>query len=135
VSRTGDERLAAASAPPALDHAIGLTESQREVWLATQTLPANNAAAGLPPDDKIVGNLVTSVLVEGGAIHMTFGNRASGLLKGKILTFRPAIVEDAPIVPIAWICGYASAPDKMTAKGENKTNIDEAYVPWNCRAK
>jgi type IV pilus assembly protein PilA len=105
------------------------------VWLATQTLPANNAAAGLPPDDKIVGNLVTSVLVEAGAVHMTFGNRASGLLKGKILTFRPAIVEDAPIVPIAWVCGYASAPDKMTAKGENKTNIDEAYVPWNCRAK
>ena len=78
---------------------------------------------------------MTSVLVEAGAVHMTFGNRSSGLLKGKILTFRPAIVEDAPIVPIAWVCGYATAPDKMTAKGENKTNIDEAYIPWNCRAK
>jgi len=104
-------------------------------WAATQALPVNNAAAGLPPHDNIVSNLVSSVLVEGGAVHVTFGNHASGLLKGKILTFRPAIVEDAPIVPVAWVCGYASAPDKMTAKGENKTNIDEAYVPWNCRAK
>ena len=105
------------------------------VWLATQTLPANNAAAGLPPDDKIVGNLVTSVLVEGGAIHMTFGNRASGLLKGKILTIRPAVVEDAPIVPVAWVCGYAPTPGNMTAKGENKTNIEANYLPLACRAK
>ena len=102
-------------------------------WAATHTLPADNAAAGLPPHDKIVGNLVSSVLVEGGAVHVTFGNHASGLLKWKILTFRPAIVEDALIVPVAWVCGYASPPDKMTAKGENKTSIAEAYVPWNCR--
>jgi type IV pilus assembly protein PilA len=106
-----------------------------EAWASTQTLPADNAAAGLPPHDMIVGNLVTSVLVEGGAVHVTFGNHASGLLKGKILTFRPAIVEDAPIVPVAWVCGYASAPDKMTAKGENKTTVDEAYVPRNCQVK
>jgi len=104
-------------------------------WAATQTLPANNAAAGLPPHDKIVSNLVSSVLVEGGAVHLTFGNHASGLLKGKVLTYRPAIVEDAPIVPVAWVCGYTSAPDKMTAKGENKTSVEEAYVPWNCRVK
>ena len=104
-------------------------------WAATQTLHANNAAAGQPPHDKIVGNLVSSVLVEGGAVHVTFGNHASGLLTGKILTFRPAIVEDAPIVPVAWVCGYASPPDKMTAKGENKTTVAESYVPWNCRVK
>ena len=103
-------------------------------WAAAQSLPADNAAAGLPPADKIVSNLVTSVLVEGGAVHMTFGNHASGVLKGKMLTFRPGIVEDAPIVPVAWVCGHASPPDKMTAKGENRTDIDAAYLPRNCRA-
>jgi type IV pilus assembly protein PilA len=104
-------------------------------WAVGQTFPPDNAAAGLPAADKMVSNLVTSVLVEGGAVHVTFGNHASGVLRGKVLTFRPGIVEDAPIVPVAWVCGYASPPDKMTAKGQNRTDVDETYLPWNCRAK
>jgi len=104
-------------------------------WAAAQTLPADNAAAGLPVAEKIVSNLVSSVQVEAGAVHITFGNHASGLLKGKVLTLRPAVVDDAPIVPVAWVCGYATAPDKMTAKGQDRTNIPEGYLPRNCRAK
>jgi len=104
-------------------------------WVTAQTLPADNAAAGLPAADKIVSNFVSSVVVEGGAIHMTFGNYASGVLKGKTLTFRPGIVEDAPIVPVAWVCGHALPPDKMSAKGEDRTTIEEAYLPRNCRVK
>ena len=115
-----------------MNAASGFLLSAAAAVLATT---ASLTAAGLPPHDKIVGNLVSSVLVEGGAVHVTFGNHASGLLTGKILTFRPAIVEDAPIVPVAWVCGYASPPDKMTAKGENKTTVAESYVPWNCRVK
>ena len=102
-------------------------------WAATQTFPADNAGAGLPPADKIVSNLVSSTSVQGGAIHLTFGNRANGQIKGKVLTLRPAVVEDAPVVPVAWICGYASVPDKMTVKGENRTNIPAAYLPFKCR--
>ena len=104
-------------------------------WLATKALPADNAAAGLPDADKIVSNLVSSVAVENGAIQITFGNRASGLLKDKILTLRPAVVEDAPIVPVAWVCGFAPVPGKMTAKGENKTTIEPKYLPLACRLK
>ena len=103
-------------------------------WAATQTFPADNAAAGLPVPDKIVNNYVSSVVIANGAIHMTFGNSASGALKGKILTIRPAVVEDAPIVPVAWICGNAGWPDKMTVKGENKTNLLAVFLPVNCRA-
>jgi hypothetical protein len=40
-----------------------------------------------------------------GAIDITFGNKANGNLKGKILTLRPAVVDDAPVVPITWVCG------------------------------
>jgi type IV pilus assembly protein PilA len=103
-------------------------------WAAAQTLPADNAGAGLPPADKIVSNFISSTSVQAGAIHLTFGNRANGQIKGKVLTLRPAVVEDAPVVPVAWICGYAPAPDKMTVKGENRTNIAAAYLPFRCRS-
>ncbi|HTT08153.1 MAG TPA: pilin [Gammaproteobacteria bacterium] len=103
-------------------------------WAAAQSFPHDNASAGLPPDDKIVNNYISSVLIEDGAIHITFGNHANGLIKGEILTLRPAVVEDAPIVPVTWVCGYATGPDKMTIKGENKTNIRALYLPLNCRS-
>src|SRR5207253_2211367 len=63
-------------------------------WRAKQPLPADNAAAGLPAADKIVNEVVTSVALDNGAIHITFGNRAAGALKGKVLTLRPAVVVD-----------------------------------------
>jgi type IV pilus assembly protein PilA len=92
-------------------------------------------AAGLPVADKIVSTYISSVVVEGGAIHLTYGNQANGAIKGKILTLRPAVVEDAPIVPVSWVCGHASAPDKMTAKGQDRTNIPPVYLPFNCKAR
>ena len=102
-------------------------------WGLVQTFPVDNAAAGLPVADKIVNNFIKSVAVQSGAIHITFGNRAHSAIAGKILTLRAAVVEDAPIVPITWVCGYAPAPDKMTIKGENKTNIPPGYLPVRCR--
>lgn len=103
-------------------------------WAGTQTFPADNAAAGLPIPAKIVSNYVSSVIVANGAIHMTFGNNANGLLKGKTLTIRPAVVDDAPIVPIAWVCGNASWPAQMTVKGDNRTDLSAALLPVTCRA-
>jgi type IV pilus assembly protein PilA len=103
-------------------------------WASKQSFPGDNAAAGLPVPDKIVNNYIRSLTVADGAIHLTFGNSANGLLKDKVLTIRPAVVEDAPIVPVAWICGNARWPDKMTVKGENRTNLPSALLPVNCRA-
>lgn len=102
-------------------------------WSATKTLPADNTAAGLPTSDKIVSNLVSDVRVESGAVHITFGNQANGVLKGKVLSFRPAIVEDAPMVPVAWVCGNASAPAKMTVQGTNRTDVPVQFLPLNCK--
>jgi type IV pilus assembly protein PilA len=104
-------------------------------WSLTQTFPADNAAAGLPAADKIVNNSISSVQVQDGAIHITFGNRVNSLIKGNILTIRPAVVEDAPIVPVAWVCGNAEGPGKMTVKGENKTTVPASYLPLSCRAR
>ena len=103
-------------------------------WAATQKLPADNAEAGLPDADKLVGNHVSSIRVEGGALHVVFGNQANGAIKGRTLTFRPAVVDSAPMVPVAWVCGHAATPDKMSAKGLNKTDVESKYLPLNCRA-
>ena len=102
-------------------------------WAVLQTFPADNAAAGLPVAEKIVNNFIGSVAIQGGAINITFGNKANHAILGKVLSLRPAVVEDAPIVPVTWVCGYATAPEKMTIKGENKTNIPPGYLPIRCR--
>lgn len=102
-------------------------------WSANKSLPPDNASIGLPVADKIVNNLVRAVTVQDGAIHITYGNRANGLLSGKTLSLRPAVVDDAPIVPVAWVCGVATGPDKMTVRGDNKTDIPKEYLPLNCR--
>jgi len=102
-------------------------------WAATTSFPADNDSAGLPAADKIVNNFISSVSVEEGSIQVTFGNRANRLLQGKILTIRPAVVEEAPIVPIAWVCGHSAAPGNMTVKGINKTDIPAGYLPFKCR--
>jgi len=104
-------------------------------WQLTQTFPADNAAAGLPPADRIVSNYVSSVAVRNGAINVTFGNRAGNSIAGKTLTLRPAVVEDAPIVPVTWVCGYAEAPEKMTLHGQNQTNIPASFLPFACRSR
>ena len=102
-------------------------------WKTSKTLPADNTAAGLPSSDKMVSNFVTDLNVENGAIHMTLGNKVHPKIQGKILSMRPAVIEDAQVVPIAWVCGNAKTPDKMTVQGGNKTNIPDEYLPILCR--
>jgi len=102
-------------------------------WALGAPLPEDNNAAGLPAADKIVSNLVSAVQIDKGAINITFGNRANGSIRGKVLSVRPAIVADAPIVPVAWVCGNALPPDKMTVTGQNRTNVPPLYLPFKCR--
>jgi type IV pilus assembly protein PilA len=105
-----------------------------QAWQTSAELPADNAAASLPPQEKVVSNYVSGLEVEAGAIHLRFGNRANGQIKGKVISLRPAVVEDAPVVPVAWVCGYAPAPENMTVKGENRTDVSSEYLPYMCRA-
>ena len=102
-------------------------------WATTKTLPDDNAAAGLPAPDKVVSNYVKSLTVEAGAIHVEFGNQANGALRGMTLSLRPAVVEDAPIVSVAWVCGLAAVPEKMTVMAANKTDLLKGWLPVNCR--
>jgi len=104
-----------------------------EFYRAKGTFPQNNVAAGLPLSEKIIGNYVSDVNVANGAIHITLGNRVNRHVTGQIISIRPAVVQDAPIVPIAWVYGYASAPTGMTVGGENKSSVLPVHLPVNCR--
>jgi type IV pilus assembly protein PilA len=103
------------------------------MWSLTHTLLPDNASAGLPSADKVVNNFIKRTTIENGVIQLTFGNRATPLLQDKTLSLRPAVIDDAQVVPITWVCGYANAPANMTLKGDNKTTIDAKFLPVQCR--
>ena len=102
-------------------------------WKADKKLPINNKEANLPVPEKVVSNFVSALEIKDGVINMTFGNKAHPKIVGKILSLRPAVIDESQIVPIAWVCGNAKAPDKMTIKGENRTNVPDEYLPRLCR--
>jgi type IV pilus assembly protein PilA len=104
-----------------------------DYYSKTNTLPADNAAAGLPPANRIVGNYVVSVTVREGALDIAYGQQANRNLLNKVLTLRPAVVEGYPQVPIAWVCGSAAVPTSMKAMGDNATNLPNPFLPLDCR--
>ena len=103
-------------------------------YTRSHVLPPNNAAAGLPPAERIVGNYVTSLVVQDGGIVMTYGNRSNRHLEGQKLSLRPATVEGYPQVPIAWVCGAADVPARMQVHGTDRTTLSQMQLPLDCRA-
>src|SRR5579862_7286016 len=61
-------------------------------YTKTHRLPVNNSEAGLPVAKQILGNFITQVEVDHGAIHVQFGNRSNKVIAGKWLTLRPGTV-------------------------------------------
>ena len=118
--------------------ALGMSEFAKEsiaaYYRANKRLPRNNAEAGLPPPDKIIGNYVTAMEVAEGAIHVTFGNRVNRNAAGKVLSVRPSVVAAYPQVPISWNCGAAVPPSALKAFGENRTSLEAPYLPLDCRS-
>lgn len=103
-----------------------------DYYSKTHAMPADNTAAGLPPPNRMVGNYVVSMTVHGGAIDIVYGQQANRNLLNKVVTLRPAVVEDYPQVPIAWVCGGAAAPHPMKAIGDNATNVPNPFLPFDC---
>jgi type IV pilus assembly protein PilA len=101
------------------------------MWLC---FPADNPTANVPKPEHLIGNFVTGVQVENGAIHISLGNRINAHVEGKVLSLRPAIVTENPSSPISWLCGYAEAVPGMTAIGENRTTVPSLYLSPACRA-
>lgn len=117
----------------AMSMASTIRENVTNYYVEQLDFPSNNAEAGVPQPNYLIGNRITSVVVESGAIHVTMGNKASRPLKGKVLSFRPAVVTGSPKSPIAWLCGYDEPVTGMQAVGENMTDLDKEYLPAACR--
>lgn len=117
----------------ALSMASGLKPGINDFYTELKRFPVNNDEAGMPPEDKIIGNMTSGVRVENGVLHITLGNKVAPSLQGKVLSFRPAVVDGSPSSPISWLCGHDNPVPGMTAIGENLTDIENAYLPARCR--
>lgn len=127
------DRVIQAQVQDAIHVAEVATRSVAETYAQRGSLPANNAAAGLPSAEKFIGNHVESLSVENGAIHITLGKRANKNASGKILTLRPAVVAGERKVPVAWVCGNAGVPEGMKVNGDNRTSLPSYHLPLDCR--
>ena len=96
------------------------------------SFPSDNTEAGVPEPELLIGNRITRMEIEDGAIHITLGNKISKALRGKILSLRPAIVTGSPESPISWLCGADTAVTGMEAVGKNKTDLDQSVLPATC---
>lgn len=98
--------------------------------LVTKCGSATTCAGGTPTDHK--GNYITQIDVgTGGAISITFGNKAnSDKLAAKLLTIRPGVDAAGNVT---WICGKAAAPTNVTASRTDATTVDAAYLPTSCK--
>lgn len=95
--------------------------------------PVDNATAGLPEADSIVGNYMSAVFLLDGALHVRLGNKIRAELRGKYISLRPIFVPGVANAPISWVCGTDTVPADMVAAGENRTDISSASLPVACR--
>ncbi|MBH0039632.1 pilin [Pseudoalteromonas sp. SWN166] len=112
--------------------AAAIREDVTVYYLENRRFPASNEQAGVPESKFLIGNRVTGITVDNGAIHISLGNKASQLLQNTVLTFRPAVVTGSPTSPIAWLCGFDEPVTGMQAVGENKTTVPKEILPSAC---
>lgn len=115
-----------------LTYANNFKQPITEYYQHHLAFPKDNEQVGFPPLDKLITNKIKGVSVESGAFHILLGNDVPEPLQGKTLTFRPMVVEDSPLSPISWLCGYKEPYSGLYAIGENKTDIDKVFLPAEC---
>ena len=97
-------------------------------------LPADNAAAGLPPPESARGSYVASITVKDGAIEVSFLPFRHEAAKG-LLYLRPALNRQAPAIPLLWTCNPGAVPARgYELAGKPATELMPAkYLPAACR--
>ena len=116
----------------ALRMAATIRQDVTYYYIKNLSFPSDNSEAGVPEANLLIGNKVSSIEVEDGAIHITLGNKVTKSLQNKILTLRPAIVIGSPTSPISWLCGSDKPVSGMEAIGNNKTDLANGIVPASC---
>ncbi len=117
----------------ALDWVEGPQDEITAFYRRTREFPQDNAAAGLPIPEELIGNYVERVEVVNGAIHLHLGHKINQKLDGEVVSLRPTVVEGSPATPISWTCGHAEPPDGMRAVGDNRTTAPGRRLPVRCR--
>ena len=116
-----------------LSLAAELQPSVRDYYVQRGEFPADNAAAGVPDPEYLLGNYVQGIEVADGAIHVRFGHKINLAAKDKVLSIRPIVVDGSPASPISWVCGGSEVPPRMSAAGENRTDVPSQLLPSTCR--
>jgi type IV pilus assembly protein PilA len=101
-------------------------------YSVSKNFPHSNVDVEIPKAEFLIGNYVQRIDLEDGAFHFTFGHKAIGKLKNKVLSIRPMVVVGSPESPISWVCGHSKIPEGMSALGKNKTDISSNLLPFNC---
>ena len=119
-----------------ITEALSLADSAKkavaEFYTSTGMFPVNNEVVGLPKPEHLIGNYVTSITVQNGAIHIAFGSHAyENVLAGQLLSIRPAIAINPSAVD--WLCGYAFPPEGWAVQGDNRTSVPLIHLPDSCR--
>ncbi len=96
-------------------------------------LPVDNTEAGVPEAKFLIGNYVDQIEVTNGAMHIRFGSNVNESIKGKTLTLQPLVVKGSPASPMSWRCGRRAVPNGMQATGDNRTDLEDKYLPASCR--
>ncbi len=102
-------------------------------YAKTHRMPVDNAEAGLPSADQIIGNFTSKVEVEKGAVTITFGNRANKTIVDKHVTLRPGFVSAAAQVPISWLCAHAHPVSGLSYSGSDRSDLPPEILPLECR--
>ena len=110
-----------------------LKPSIRDYYRDRGAFPLDNADAGVPAPEHLIGQYVTDIAVADGAMHVRLGNNANAQIAGRVLTLRPVYVTANPSSPISWTCGSRSAPAGMTPAGSDRTDMLAAHLPASCR--
>ena len=66
-----------------------------------------------------------------GSFFITFTGKVMEL-DNKTLAFRKVQFTDVPGSPVNWLCGYQKTPTGMSVDIENKTTVNNMYLPKGC---
>ena len=120
--------------------ASGLKTAVADYFAASGAFPTSNVLAvcgdnaascggSSATDNK--GNYVTQIAVTtGGALNVTYGNKANAALNGKVLSLRPGLDAASNVT---WICGKSGIPSGVTVAATDGTTIDSKYLANSCK--
>jgi hypothetical protein len=97
-----------------------------EYFAQQGTVPADRTAVGLDP---ISGPYVQSVEISSGRIDITYGNEANAQIAGQVLSL--TLYSDGATA--TWRCGNGPEPSSTRVSDPNITNVDNLYLPAQCR--